>query len=425
VSPTFRALRVRNYRLFFAGALVSNTGTWMQRVAQDWLVLQLSGSGTAVGITTALQFLPMLLFGLWGGVLADRLPKRRILMASQAFLGLQALALGVLVLSGAAQVWHVYLLAFFMGIGTAVDNPARQSFVVEMVGRDDLSNAVALNSSSFNGARLLGPAVAGFLIAAIGTGPVFLINAASYLAVILGLRLMRPDELSPAPRAPGGKGQLRAGLRYVTGRPDLLLPVIIVFFVGTFGMNFQLTLVLFADQVFHQGADAFGLLSSALAAGTLSGALLAARRSRPQLRIVVIAAVVFGALEMITGLMPTYWTFAAMLVPTGMALLTMITTANATMQLGASPAMRGRVMALYMMVFFGGTPIGAPIIGWLAEQVGPRSSLLVGGAVSVIATVVATALLARRQGLVIRAHFRPRPHFHVLEPGVPDQAQSA
>jgi MFS family permease len=425
VSPTFRSLRVRNYRLYFAGALVSNTGTWMQRVAQDWLVLQLSGSGTAVGITIALQFLPMVLFGLWGGVLADRLPKRRLLMASQAFLGLQALTLGLLVISGAAQVWHVYVLALLMGIGTAVDNPTRQSFVVEMVDRDDLPNAVALNSSSFNGARLLGPAVAGVLIAAIGTGPVFLINAASFLAVILGLWRMRPDELRPSPRVPRGKGQLREGLRYLLARPDLLLPVVIVFFVGTFGMNFQLTLVLFADRVFHQGADGFGLLSSALAVGTLSGALLAARRARPRMRIVVMAAVTFGALEMITGLMPTYWTFAVMLVPTGMALLTMITTANASIQLRVSAAMRGRVMALYMMVFFGGTLIGAPIIGWLAEQVGPRSSLLAGGAISAIATVVATAVLARRQGLVIRAHVRPRPHFHVREPELSDQVGSA
>jgi MFS family permease len=419
VSPTFRSLRVRNYRLYFAGALVSNIGTWMQRVAQDWLVLQLSGSGTAVGITTGLQFPPMLLFGLWGGVLADRLPKRRLLMASQALLGLQALALGLLVISGSVQVWHVYVLAFLLGVCTAVDNPTRQSFVVEMVGRDDLPNAVALNSSSFNAARLVGPSVAGVLIAAIGTGPVFLVNAVSFLAVILGLSLMRSAELRPAPRMPRGKGQLRAGLDYVVSRPDLLLPVVIVFFVAMFGMNFQLTLVLFASGVFHRGAEAFGLLSSALAAGTLGGALLAARRGRPRLRLVVVAAVVFGVLEVITGLMPTYWTFAAMLVPTGMALITMITAANSTMQLGSSSAMRGRVMALYTMVFFGGTPLGAPIIGWLAEQVGARSSLLVGGAVSVLATVVATIVLARRRGLVIRAHVRPRPHFHVLESVLP------
>jgi MFS family permease len=420
VSSTFRSLRVRNYRIYFLGGLVSNAGTWMQRVAQDWLVLQLSGSGTAVGITTALQFLPMALFGLWGGVLADRLPKRQLLMASQAFLGTQALVLGLLVVSGTAQIWQVYVLAFLMGIGTAIDNPARQSFVVEMVGRDDLPNAVALNSLSFNAARLLGPAIAGVLIAAIDTGPVFLINAVSFLAVILGLRLMRTEELAPSPRSPRGKGQLRAGLRYVAGRPDLLLAVIIVFFVGTFGMNFQLTLVLFADRVFHQGADAFGLLSTAMGAGMLSGALLAARRSVPRLRILVVAAIVFGVLEIITGLMPTYWTFAVMLVPTGMALLTMITTANATMQLGAAGAMRGRVMALYMMVFFGGTPLGAPLIGWLAEQFGPRLSLLAGGAISMIATAVATVLLARRQGLVIRARLRPRPHVYVLDPALDD-----
>lgn len=426
MSPTFRSLHVRNYRIFFAGALVSNIGTWMQRVAQDWLVLQLSGgSGVALGITTGLQFLPLLFFGLCGGMLADRFPKRRLLMVTQAFMGFQALLLGVLVVTGTAQVWHVYVLAFLLGVGTAVDNPTRQSFVVEMVGKDALPNAVGLNSASFNAARLIGPAVAGLLVAALDTGPVFLLNAVSFVAVIWALSRMRDGELDPAPRTPRGKGQLRAALTYVRMRPHLLLPIVIIFFVGTFGLNFQMTLALFASDVFDRGAASFGLLSSLMAVGTLAGALLAARRSRPRLRLVVVAAIGFGILEMIAGLMPTFWSFAALLIPTGIASLTLLTAANAMMQLGSDPEMRGRVMGLYVMVFFGGTPLGAPFIGALAELFGPRSSLLVGGAVSVLATVVATAVLMRRRGIAVQAHVRPRPHVHVRTPHLADQAHSA
>jgi len=404
VSPTFRSLRVRNYRLFAAGQVVSNTGTWMQRVAQDWLVLQLShGSGSVIGITTGLQFAPMLLFGLWGGVIADRFPKRRTLFITQSVMAVLALSLGLLDLTGTVAVWHVYVLAFGLGLATAVDNPTRQSFVVEMVGPEDLPNAVGLNSASFNAARIVGPALSGLLITVIGTGPVFLINAASFLAVLAGLLLIREAELFRTTRTARGRGQLMDGLRYVRGRPDLMLVMVVVFFVGTFGMNFQMTIALMARLVFHTGAASYGLLSTALAVGSLAGALAAARRRRPRLRLLIGAAVVFGLVETVAGLMPTYGTFMALLVPTGLALLTLNTAANATVQLGSSPDMRGRVMGLYLLVFMGGTPFGAPLLGWLAEVTNPRWSLIGGGAVSVLATILATLVLVPRSRRGLRA----------------------
>ncbi|MFI6518573.1 MFS transporter [Spirillospora sp. NPDC050679] len=409
----FRSLRNRNYRLFAAGQVVSNTGTWMQRVAQDWLVLELAkgNGGTALGITTGLQFLPLLLFGLWGGVIADRYPKRRVLMITQVAMGVLALVLGVLAVTGAARVWHVYALAFGLGLATVVDNPTRQSFVVEMVGRRDLPNAIALNSATFNGARMLGPAVAGVLIAVLGTGPVFLVNAASFGAVLFGLYAMRESELNPSEPVKRAKGQLREGLRYVRGRRDLVMVLVLVGFVATFGMNFQITTALVAREVFHTGATSFGLASTMLAVGALTGALLAARRAtRPRLRVLLVAAALFGLLEMATGLMPVYWAFLVLLVPTGIALMTFTTAANATMQLGVAPEMRGRVMGLYMFVFLGTNPLGAPLVGWMAEQFGPRLSIVLGGAVAVATTLV-VAMLAAPRGTVapVLARFRRSP----------------
>jgi len=315
----------------------------------------------------------------------------------------------VLVVTGAVQAWHVYVLAFLLGTVAAFDNPARQTFVSEIVGPERLPNAVALNSASFNLARLAGPAVAGVLIAAVGTGPVFMLNAFSFAATLTALSKMRSADLTPAPPQPKGKGQLAAALRYIARRPPLMLTVVTVFFIGTFGLNFQLTMALFAKQVFERGADSFGLLSSALATGTLAGALAAARRGKPRIRLVVGSAIVFGALEVLCGLVPSYWTFLAMLIPTGFAAMTFITAANSTMQLGATAAMRGRVMAIYMMVFLGGTPVGAPIIGVLAQAVGPRWSLLGGGAISLAATIVIAYVIARRMGLSIRPRAR-RPY---------------
>jgi MFS family permease len=399
----FRSLSTRNYRLFAAGQVVSNSGTWMQRVAQDWLVLELThGSGTALGIATGLQFLPLLLFSLWGGGIADRYSKRRILMITQTVMGALALILGVLAVTDSVRIWQVYALAFGLGLATVVDNPTRQTFVVEMVGRADMPNAIALNSAIFNLARIVGPAIAGVVIGAVGTPTAFFINAASFGAVLTGLKLMRPAELNPVRRVPRSKGQLREALRYVKDRPSLSMPMVLIFFVATFGMNFQVTNALMARQVFHTGATAFGLASAVFAAGALAGALIAARRSRPSVRLLVAAALAFGILEVVTGLMPSFWSFLALLVPTGLALLTFNTAANSTTQLAVVPEMRGRVMGLYMLVFLGGAPLGSPLVGWVAEAFGPRMSLIAGGAISALAAVVVGLLLAHRRGLRAR-----------------------
>ena len=402
MSPTFASLANRNFRLFVTGQVVSNTGTWMQRVAQDWLVLSLTrGSGTALGITTALQFLPLLLLSLWGGVIADRLPKRPVLVATQSVMGLQALTLGLLTVTGVVRVGEVYLLALLLGVAAAVDTPVRQSFVPEMVGGHHLPNAVALGSATFNLGRVLGPAAAGLLIAAVGTGQVFLVNAASYVAVVLCLLLMRTADLRPAPATPRGPGLVREGLRYVLHRRDLLLVVLVVAFVGTFGFNFQITTALMATHAFHVSAKGFGLLTTAFAVGSLAGALLSARRAgrtgaRPTLRFVLGLAVAFAVLEIVCAAAPTYAAFFLMLVPTGALAISFATSANPYVQLGSEPNVRGRVMALYTLVFFGGTPFGAPLVGWVAQLYGPRWSLVAGGALTLACTLTAVAFLRPR-----------------------------
>ncbi|MCX4559914.1 MFS transporter [Streptomyces phaeochromogenes] len=395
----FSSLKIRNYRLFFTGQVVSNTGTWMQRIAQDWLVLSLTGSSAAVGFTTALQFLPMLLFGLYGGVLVDRLPKRPTLLATQSAMGLTGLALAFLTLSGHVQVWHVYVAAFAVGLATVIDNPARQSFVSEMVGPDQLQNAVSLNSANFQSARLVGPAVAGLLITSVGTGWAFLLNGLSFIAPLAGLLLMRSRELNQVERTPRGKGQLREGLRYVAGRPDLMWPIILVGFIGTFGFNFPVWLSAYADDVFHAGAGAYSLFNTLMAVGSLAGALLAARRGTARARVLVAAAVAFGVLEIVAALAPSYWLFALLMVPIGIAGLTVNVTANTAVQMGTDPAMRGRVMALFMMVFMGGTPLGAPVVGWITDAYGPRVGFAIGGVVSALAAVTVGLALARVGGL--------------------------
>ena len=414
---TFRSLRIRNYRLFAAGQVVSLSGTWAQRVAQSWLVLELSGdSGIALGVATALQFLPVLLFGLYGGVLADRYDKRRLLLGAQAAMGVLALLLAVLDLSGVVALWHVFVLAFALGVASAVDTPVRQSFVVEMVGPEDLPNAISLNSATFNSARIVGPALAGVAIAAFGTGWVFLANALSYLAVIAGLRAMRREDLQPADRVARAKGQLREGLAYVRNRSDLLVPMVLVFMVGTFGLNFQVTLALVVKEVFQRGAGAYGALTAMLAIGSLLGALLTARRAGlPRQRTMFLAVLAFGLLEVLVGLAPTFELMALLLVPTGIAVLTFTITANAIVQLGAAPQMRGRVMALYILVFMGGTPVGAPLIGALAEALGPRSSIVLGGLVTALSGVVAALVMMRVRALRFEPHLgRRRPQVHVV-----------
>ena len=416
----FASLRVRNYRLFATGSLVSNTGTWMQRVAQDWLVLELSnGSGVALGVVTALQFGPILFFGMYGGMLADRYDKRKLLFATQASMGLLALVLGLLDLGNVVALWHVYVLATGLGIATSLDTPIRQAFVSELVGPERLTNAVGLNSSTFNAARLVGPGAAGLLIAAFSTAPVFLLNAGSFAVTLIALTRMRSAELFMTTRVARGKGQLREALSYVRARPDLRLTMLLVFIVGTFGLNFQLTTALMAREVFKLDASAFGLLGSCVAVGSLTGALLSARRrERPRLRLLIGAAMTFGVLEIIAGVMPTFASFAILLVPTGAAALTFIIAANSSVQLGTDASMRGRVMALYLLFFMGGAPIGAPIIGWLSENFGARSGIVAGGLCCVLAAAAIGARLAIQTGLRVEAHVTTRPHLQLRVPAL-------
>ncbi|WP_053204640.1 MFS transporter [Jiangella muralis] len=417
MSPTFHSLRHRNYRLYWSGMFLSNVGTWMQRIAQDWLVLVVLGGGAqAVGITTGLQFLPFLLVAPFGGLLADRFDKRRLLMLTNSFLGVVGLTLGVLTLTGVAQIWHVYVLAFLLGVGTALDNPARQAFVSELVGRDDLTNAVALNSASFNAARLIGPGVAGLLIGLIGTGWVFVLNGASFISPILALALLRGAGGRPKhdPERAGTMAQLREGVTYLGSRPDLLMVVAIMFGLGTFGMNFQMTMALMATDVYDKGPSEYGLLGSIMAIGTLSGALVAARRKVPRRRLIVGGAVVFGVLEVAAGLMPTYALFAISLIPLGIIAMTVMTAANAYVQTTVPQYVRGRVMSLYMMIFMGGTPFGAPVIGFVAGAFGARWSLLGGGILTAAFAVAALVVLAPRSGVVVRTRLRPRPGLVVV-----------
>jgi len=402
----FSSLRIRNYRLFATGQVVSNTGTWMQRIAQDWLVFSLTGSSAAVGITTALQFLPMLLLGLYGGVIADRFPKRKLLLLTQAAMGLTGLALAVLTLTGHVAVWHVYLMALLLGIVTVVDNPARQAFVAEMVGPGDLRNAVSLNSANFQSARLVGPAVAGVLITAVGSGWAFLFNGLSFIAPIAGLLMMRRQELYEVEPTPRAKGQLRDGLRYVAGRPELIWPIVLVGFIGTFGFNFPIWLTAFVDDVYHGDAGTYGLLNTLMAAGSLTGALLAARRGTSRLRLLVGAALLFGLLEIGAALVPSFWVFALLLVPIGMFGMTINVTANSSVQLATDPVMRGRVMSLFMMVFMGGTPVGAPLVGWITDAYGARTGFVAGGVISALAALGVGLMLARIGGLKLKVHVR-------------------
>lgn len=422
MSPTFRALSSQNYRRYAAGGVVSNVGTWMQRVAQDWLVLEVSGgSGAAIGITTGLQFLPFLLVMPLAGVVADRVPKRRLLQLTNVAMAVPALVLGVLAVTGSAQTWHIYVLALLLGLAAAFDAPARQSFVSEIVDADLLPNAVSLNSASFNAARLVGPGLAGLLIALFGgdaraTGWVILLNAVSYAAPVWSLSRLDVDRLAPARPLARGRGALRAGVRYVRGRRDLLAVLAIVFVAGTFGLNFQMTSALMATGVFHRGPAEYGLLGSFLAVGSLTGALLAARREKPRPELIVAGAVVFGLLEVAAGFAPSYVVFALLTPLLGLAALTMITSANAYLQVTTEAGMRGRVMALYLTVFMGGTPVGAPLIGWVGEAFGPRWTLWLGGGVTELGALTAHLLLGARPGS--RRHSGGRSG-----PGGPDRAQ--
>lgn len=392
----FRSLGVRDYRIWAAGAIVSNVGTWMQRTAQDWIVLtQLTKNDAfAVGVTMAMQFGPQLLLLPVTGLAADRIPKRRLMMMTQAAMGILALALGVMAVLHIVTLVEVYGFAFLLGCAAAFDAPARQSFVSELVPQEHVTNAVALNSASFNSARLIGPSVAGLLTEVVGPGWVFLINAASFAAVLASLRLIRPVPVGTGTPRGRGVGDFVAGFRYVASRRDLVVVFTMIFVMGTFGMNFPIYASTMA-VLFHQGATGYGLLSTALAIGAVAGALLAARRTEPRFGLMVVAGVLFGVGLMIGALAPNYLVLAVVLPLVGVAAQTFMTTANGTVQLSVERWVRGRVMAIYMAIFMGGTVLGAPVIGWIANALGPREGLVAGGLAGLVAAGVGTLWMAR------------------------------
>jgi len=410
MSPTFRALEVRNYRLYASGAFISNIGTWMGAVAQNWLVLtELTDySSQALGLVVGLQFAPFLLLAPFTGMIADRFPKRRILIATQAFMASLMAVTAVLVFTDMMQLWMMLVLATLLGATMAIDNPARQTIVSEMVPKDTLANAVALNSASFNAGRLIGPGVAGLTIAQWGTGVAFLLNAISFLAVIACLTVLRPGEMRPTPLA-RGRGAIRDGFAYVKRRRDIQLIMLLVFVFGTFGMNFQITTALMATTVFDKGPTEFGLLGSVIAVGSLTGALMSARRGTARLRTLLLALMGFTAASTASALAPSYATFAVTLVAVGYASLTALTTANAMVQTRVDPLVRGRVMALYMAIFMGGTPLGAPIIGWIGDTFGARWTIAIGPIAVGLILVGVAGYLARSENVRVSFETQRRP----------------
>ena len=404
MSGTFRSLHSYNYRLWAGGALVSNVGTWMQRTAQDWIVLtQLThNNATALGIVMALQFGPQALLLPVTGYAADRLDRRRLVLATQTAMGVLALGLGVLTVAGWVKLWEVYVFALGLGCVSAFDAPARQTFVAELVVEDDLANAVALNSASFNVARLIGPAIAGVLIAGVGSGWVFLINAASFAAVIASLKLLHVEEFHLRNKALRTRGSLAEGFRYIWKRPDLVAVLLMFFLIGTFGINYPIFIATMTVTVFHAGAGEYGLLTSMMAVGSVVGALIAARQSRPDNALLVAATAIFGVGFTLAALMPNYLFFGLILTIVGVAAQNFTTSANSTVQLSTEPAMRGRVMAILLALAMGGTPVGAPIVGWVADTFGPRWSLAVGAASGFAAALVGLFYLAKYRHLRVR-----------------------
>lgn len=426
-SRTFASFAERNYRRYFSGALVSNTGTWMQRTSQDWLVLtQLTDhSMSALGIVSALQFLAMPFLAPVAGAVTDRFPKRRLLLITQALLGLNCLLMWLLVVSGSVQLWHVYVFAFTQGVVASFDNPARQAFVSEMVPDSLIANAVGLNSMSFNAARLIGPGAAGLLIAALGVAPGMLINTLSFLAMLLALVSMNPRLLHPAaPRR--GRGSAREGISYILHRPDLVMVMTMVFMLGTFGINYQITNAAMATKVFGRGPAGYGILGTIMAVGTLAAALIAARRRRPRLATLIIGMTGFTVSTVLSALAPSYAIFAVLLIPAGLFGITTMTCANSMVQMGTEPSKRGRVMAVYMAIVMGGTPIGAPIIGWVGDVLGPRQMVLVGPLATGLTTVGVLIFLMVHQGLRMRLDHGWPPHLHVwTEPEIAAAQQAA
>jgi MFS family permease len=388
-KKTFRSLRIRNYRLFFFGQLVSVSGTWMQQLAQDWLVLRLTNRSLPVGITTALQFAPVLVLGIWGGLIADRLDKRKLLLATQGAMAALALALGVLTATGVVRLWMIYLLALLLGVATSFDMPVRQSFVTEMVGPEELPNAVGLNSAVFNVGRIIGPAVAGVLIGIVGIAPAFLINAASYLAVMTSLWRMDPGTLYRSAPVERSRGQVRDGVRYVLATPTLRWTILLMGFVATMGLNFRVALPLLSRFTYGGGPSLYGILASLMAAGSVVGALTAASRTKPSQRVLLWSIAGFGASSLVMAALLDPVLAGIVLLPIGFFSIFWIATANTTVQLGSAPEMRGRVMSIYGLLLLGSTPIGALVIGWLSEHFGPRSSVLLAGGSSLLAAAVA------------------------------------
>jgi MFS family permease len=394
---------VRNFRLFLFGHLVSSTGTWMQQVGQDWLVLRLTDAPLPLGITIALQFGPMLALGVWAGLVADRVDKRRLLLATQTAMAVLALALAVLTATGAVRLWMVYGLALLLGVVTAFDMPARQSFVGEMVGPDRVANAVGLNSASFNTARVVGPAAAGLLIAVVGIAPAFFLNAVSYLAMIGGLLAMDPDRLYRRAAVERGRGQIRAGVRYVWATPALRSTIVLVAVVGMLGLNYRVALPLLARFAFDGGPGAYGALAAIMAAGSVVGALTVARSGRPTRALLVGSVAAFGLLSFAAAVAPTILVEAAFLFPIGAASLAFVATANSTVQLGSSPQMRGRVMSLFGLVLLGSSLPSGLLSGWMAGQFGPRSILVLSGVSCVLAAAVAAVAAVAARGRPDRA----------------------
>ena len=384
------SLSVPNYRRYFVGQVISVSGNWMQLVAQIWLIVQLTGSGVAVGLTAGLQFAPILVLGAWGGLIADRFSKRRVLMITHPLMALPALALWALVAAGTVEPWMVYALVFVRGTVNAFDNPARQSFVIELVGHDRVVNAVSLNSVIVQTARIIGPAAAGGVIALAGVGPCFAINALSFAAMFIALQRMDVSELRPSTPAQRAPRELRAALRYVSGTPGLWIPLGMMVLVGTLTFNFQVLLPLLASQTWHGTASTYALLTAAMAVGSVIGALASGARGRVSPRILVVAAAGFGVVELLAALAPSLPLQVLALIPLGAVSVTFSAGVNSTMQLAVTPAMRGRVMGLYSVVFLGSTPIGAPLVGWLAEIAGPRAGMALGGAAALTAAGLAT-----------------------------------
>jgi MFS family permease len=399
-SDTFTSLHNRNYRLYFIGQTISVSGTWMQQIAQAWLILGLThGSGTALGIVTALQFLPMLVFGAWGGVLADRFDKRKLLYGTQAAAGILALALGIIVTAGLAAVWNVYLMSLLLGFVNVVDNPARQTFVLEMVGREDLPNAVSLNSVVMNSARAVGPAIGGLLIGAFNIAPCFYINAVSYVGVIVALMMMDASLLHPSPKVERAKGQLREGLRYAWSEPLVRVPLLMMAVIGTLAFNFQVVIPLIATKTFHTGSTGFGVLYSILGVGAVLGGLSVASRRGVSYKRLVVLSMLMGIMIMVAAVAPTLLTESIALFAMGAAAFAFIAVANTTIQLTSAPEMRGRVMALYAIAFLGSTPIGGPVVGWISQHYGARFGFGIGGVATIVATACAAwSLLRHRSG---------------------------